>query len=123
MKRRNILLCTLSVPLLHAQDDSFTGTPLVRVEADGTEVKRLEISPDAGAKAQCRIAKKGRNYIWASRGNRELIRSNAGDWTYFVSPDGSGYVKILKDASGPFDYLEHLTSEFKTFTYWGRRTG
>ena len=56
MKRRNILLGTLSVPLLHAQDDSFTGTPLVRVEADGTEVKRLEISPDAGAKAQCRIA-------------------------------------------------------------------
>jgi hypothetical protein len=123
MKRRNLLFAPLAAPLLLAQDDGFTGTPLVRIEADGTEAKRLEISAEAGSKAQCRIEKKGRGYIWASRDNRELMRSNAGDWTYFVSPDGSGYVKILKNADGPFDYLEHVTSEFKTYTYWGRRTG
>jgi hypothetical protein len=50
--------------------------------------------------------------------------AHSGDWTYYVSPEGSGYVKVLTgSASQPYDYMEHLTSELKTVTYWGKRSG
>ena len=122
MKRRNLLLAAVAAPALQAQDDGFIGAPLVRVDADGNEVKRTELSEAAGEKYACRIARKGRRYVWASRGDRELTRSVSGDWTYYVSPEGSGYVKVLTGASGQaFDYVEHVTGEFKTVTYWGKR--
>jgi hypothetical protein len=122
MKRRNLLLAAVAAPALEAQDDGFTGTPLVRVDADGDEVKRTELSDAAGEKFACRITRKGRRYVWASRNDRELTRTVAGDWTYYVSPEGSGYVKVLTGAGGqPYDYVEHVTGEFKTVTYWGKR--
>jgi hypothetical protein len=123
MKRRNLLLAAAAAPALYAQDEGFTGTPLVRVDSDANETKRTELSEAAGEKYACRIVRRGRNRcVWASRGDRELMRSVAGDWTYYVSPEGSGYVKVLTGAEGqPFDYLEHVTGEFKTVTYWGKR--
>jgi|SRR5688572_25260295 hypothetical protein len=124
MDRRNLLLAALSAPLLEAQEQAFTGTPLVRVDADSTETKRTELSEVAGQKYECRVVRKGRKYVWASRGDRELIRANAGDWTYYVSPEGSGYVKVLTGSvTQPYDYMEHVTSELKTVTYWGKRSG
>jgi hypothetical protein len=122
MKRRNLLLAAVAGSALDAQDEGFTGTPLVRVDADGNETKRTELSEVAGEKYACRIMRKGRRYLWTSRGNRELERTVSGDWTYYVSPEGSGYVKVLTGVEGqPFDYLEHVTGEFKTVTYWGKR--
>jgi hypothetical protein len=122
MKRRNLLFAAVAASTLQAQEDGFTGTPLVRVDADGNETRRTELSELAGEKYACRIMRKGRRYVWSSRGDRELIRSNAGDWTYYISPEGSGYVKVLTGATGQqYDYLEHVTGEFKTVTYWGKR--
>jgi hypothetical protein len=122
MKRRNLLLAAVAGSALQAQDEGFTGTPLVRVDADGNETKRTELSEAAGEKYACRIIRKGKRFVWASRGDRELMRTVAGDWTYYVSPEGSGYVKVLMGVAGqPFDYLEHVTGEFKTVTYWGKR--
>ena len=107
---------------LDAQDEGFTGTPLVRIDSDGNETKRTELNEAAGEKYACRVVRKGRRFVWASRGDRELTRTVQGDWTYYVSPEGSGYVKLLTGVDGqPFDYLEHVTSEFKTVTYWGKR--
>jgi|SRR5688500_634195 hypothetical protein len=122
MKRRNLLLAAAAASALEAQDEGFTGTPLVRVDADGNETKRTELSEAAGEKYACRIVRKGRKYVWANRGDRELTRTVSGDWTYYVSPEGSGYVKVLTAVAGqPFDYLEHVTAEFRTVTYWGKR--
>ena len=124
MNRRNLLLAALSAPVLRAQDDVFSGRPLIRIDSDANETKRIELSDAAGQKYECRVVRKGRKYVWASRGDRELIRANAGDWTYYVSPEGSGYVKVLTgDVNLPYDYMEHVTDELKTFTYWGKRSG
>jgi hypothetical protein len=123
MDRRSVLFAALATPLVHGQDTGFAGTPLVRVDSDEKETKRTELSDTAGEKYQCRIVRKGRKYLWASRNNRELTRSDAGDWTYYVSPEGSGYVKVFHGAAEmPFDYMEHVTGELKTVTYWGKRT-
>jgi len=122
MDRRNVLLAALSAPLLAAETDIFVGTPLISVESDPRESKRTELSNTTDSKYRCRIVRQGRKYFWASRGSRELIRANAGDWTYFVSPEGSGYVKVLTgDIPMPYDYIEHVTDELKTYTYWGKR--
>ena len=106
------------------QELTFTGTPLIRLDADPAESKRTELSEAAGEKYECRIARKGRSFVWASRGNRQLRRADAGDWTYYVSPEGSGYVKVFNGASAPggYDYMEHVTAEMKTVTYWGKRS-
>jgi hypothetical protein len=123
MIRRLFLFTAAAGAAARAQDTGFTGTPLVRLDADAGEAKRTELSDAAGQRYECRITRKGRGYVWASRGNRELVRADAGDWTYYVSPEGSGYVKVFKSGSAPgdYDYLEHLSTELKTITYWGKR--
>jgi hypothetical protein len=111
------------VPVLAFGDDEvFIGAPTVRVDSDANETKRVELSDAAAQKYECRIVRKGRKYLWASRGNRELTRTDAGDYVYFVSEAGSGYVKIFTGEGGESSqYLEHLGSELKTITYWGKR--
>lgn len=116
-----ILLLCLS-PLLAADEVVFEGRALMRVDADGKEAKLTELSTDAGVKYGCRIVRRGRTYRWASRDDRKLDRVESGDFIYYVSPEGSGYVKVLGQAQrgAGFDYVEHVTSGFKTLTYWGR---
>lgn len=115
-----LLLCLL--PLVAADEVVFQGRALVRVDADGKDAKLTELSTDAGMKYGCRIVKRGRSYAWASRDNRRLDRVEAGDFIYYVSPEGSGYVKVLgpSQRGDGFDYVEHVTAGFKTLTYWGR---
>jgi hypothetical protein len=114
-----LLLAALVVPA-QSQDVVFEGRPLVRIDADPKESKTTELSSSAGTKYACRIVKKGRSFQWASRDNRKLDRVDAGDYTYYISPEGSGYVKVLKGSGGEYDYMEHLSAGFKTVTYWGK---
>lgn len=126
MIRRMFLLAgAFGAAAARAQQLAFTGTPLLRLDADPTENKRTELSEAAGEKYECRIARKGKSYVWVSRGNRDLDRVDAGDWTYYISPEGSGYVKVFKGAAAPgsYDYMEHLSAGMKTVTYWGKRGG
>jgi hypothetical protein len=106
------------------QDTIFVGNPSVRIDSDGKTSTPHDLSAEGASKYACRITGKGKRYFWASRDNRELIRSNSGDYVYFISPEGTGYVKIFTGKSpgpGGFDYLEHFSSELKTLTYWGKR--
>jgi hypothetical protein len=105
-----------------ADEVVFTGIPSARIDADGGQSVRVELSDLGAKKYECRITGKGKKYFWASRGNRELIRSDSGDYTYFISPEGTGYIKIALTKSGPFDYMEHFSNELKTVTYWGKRS-
>ena len=109
--------------LLFAADEPvFTGIPSVRIDADGAQSIRVELSDLGAKKYECRIVGRGKKYFWASRGNRELIRSDSGDYTYFISPEGTGFIKIALTKSGAFDYMESFTTEMKTVTYWGKRS-
>ena len=123
--RTLVLVAVTTVALFAADDTVFVGNPRVRFDADGKTTSPHELSGEGAEKYACRITKSGRKYIWASRENRELIRSEAGDFTYFISPEGTGYVKIFTGKAGGkrdgnFDYMEQLTSDLKTFTYWGK---
>ena len=65
----------------------------------------------------------GRRYVWASREDRQLNRRESGDWVYYISPGGQRYGRCLRAVSMPYDYMEHVTGELKTVTYWGKRAG
>lgn len=122
MIRRSFVFTAFAPFAAQAGEVEFIGTPMIRVDADENEVKRTTINEAGGRKYQCRVEKKGRKYIWASRGDRELIRSDAGDWTYYISPQGSGYVKVFSGTGLAYDYVEHVTGELTTVTYWGKRS-
>ncbi len=111
-----------SILALAADEMIFAGTPSVRIDADGGQSVRVELSDLGAKKYECRIIAKGKKFFWASRGNRELIRSDSGDYTYFISPEGTGYVKVALTKSAAFDYMESFTTELKTVTYWGKRS-
>ena len=104
-----------------ADEIVFEGTPSVRIDADGAQSVRVELSTRGSNKYECRIVGKGKKYVWASRDNRALIRSDSGDFTYFISPEGSGFIKIALAKTGAYDYMESFTTELKTVTYWGKR--
>jgi len=123
---RTLVLVAVTAATLFAADETvFVGNPKIRFDADGTTTSPHNLSPEGGEKYACRIVKSGRKYLWASRENREVIRSEAGDYTYYISPEGTGYVKVFTGKAGgkkpaDFDYMEQLTQDLKTFTYWGK---
>lgn len=125
-----ILLLLLCATLLTgaAPDETavFTGIPTVRVDTAGLDPDARRLTPEDGKKYQCRVVARKKKYYWASRGDKELIRSDAGDFTYFISPEGTGYIKIFKGVPGGnaphslFGYMEQLSSGLKTVTYFGK---
>jgi hypothetical protein len=90
----------------------------VRIDSDGREAKKQPILKPAA----CKIIRRGRHFEWATRENRRLDRVDSGDYVYYISPEGSGYVKVRKQpqSGAAYDYMEHLTSGFTTVTYWGK---
>jgi len=71
------------------------------------------------------VTKKGDDYIWETREKKPLVKTRSGVYTWFLSPTGTGYIKVAsREAPGiliePLTYTEHLTIGFLTITYWGK---
>ena len=116
------LVLAATASLASAADEVvFTGVPAVRFDVDGHNSTRVDLSDQGAQKYTCRIVQRKKKFYWASRGDRELIRSDAGDFTYYTSPEGTGMIKIALKPSGKYDYMEQFSSELKTVTYWGKR--
>jgi hypothetical protein len=122
MFRFVILLLLFSFAVPAAEEELvFSGLPSVRFDVDGKEAVRVDLSEQGSHKYVCRITGKGKRFFWASRGSRELIRYDAGGFTYYVSPEGSGFIKVAAVKGTDYDYMESFTAEMKTITYWGKR--
>lgn len=118
---RLLLLCFAVMALEAADEVVFLGVPAVRFDVDGKNSVRVDLSDQGAAKYTCRVVARKKKFYWASRGDRELLRHDAGDYTYFVSPQGTGIIKISLKPGGDYDYMEQFSSELKTVTYWGKR--
>jgi hypothetical protein len=115
-----LAFCLLVIPVFAADEVIFEGLPSVRMDADGKESVRVDLSEQGSRKYACRIVARKKKFYWASRGDRELIRSDSGDYSYFISPEGTGFIKVALVKGGPFEYMEQLTTGLKTVTYWGK---
>jgi hypothetical protein len=121
---RLFLALALAALSAAAQDVVFRGTPTVRVLSTTERDDRQQLSGDTAQKAECVIVQRGNKYYWRSRGDAPLNRVDLRGFTYFLHPQGLGFVKVLtgsrKEIGAPADYIESYTQGFETITYWGR---
>jgi hypothetical protein len=58
-----------------------------------------------GADAMLLIVKRGGQYFWASREDRQLVQIESGVFDLYIDPRGGGYVKVLDQRFMAPDYL------------------
>ena len=105
--------------------DVFVGRPAVRWSVAGEKATLQKLSGSDALQSECRIVRIGDSYYWASRAHKKLLRTESGYFTYFVNPEGTGYIKVFSGKRGAplnpdWDYMEHATFQFETITYWGK---
>ena len=119
-----------------AQDERivYSGTPLVAGTADGLAATTRPLRSESAGESGLRIVLRGGRFYWASRGDRELRRSESGRYIIFAC--AAGIIKLVDpmwDATRSplratveheqFDYVEMLHEHLTTLTYWGRGSG
>ena len=92
------------------------GTPFVKVESNSDTTTRYELTKKQNKEYQLIITEVGGSYFWTSRGGKELLKSNSGIYSNYVSPLGAGYIKV---STMDNTYIEHIHQGLNTLTYWG----
>ncbi len=111
-----ILLMLLSWSVL-AVEVEFQGTPRSRTSITNDHTVREVLDKKEAAKYSVSITREGDQYFWASRGNLPLIKTKSGAYTTYISSTGEGYIRVRDDQH---IYVEHLTVEMTSVTYYGR---
>ena len=91
-------------------------TPFVKVESNSNTTTRYELTKKQNKEYQLIITDVGGRFYWESRGGKELLKSNSGIYSNYVSPVGSGYIKV---STMDNTYIEHIHQGLNTLTYWG----
>lgn len=112
----------------------FEGRPLVKVDSSFERTTTQKLTADESFELLVRIVERQGKYYWASRGMKELVRSESGAYLTFHAIDGSGYVRVgtpmmldLRDRmpepqrQREIGYVEHLVIQFQSVTYYGNR--
>src|SRR5580765_70259 len=90
-----VAFLALTTSHVHAQN-VLSAEPSVRVDSNGDETSRRQLSAVERAQNRVIIIRQGNRYLWASREGRELIRVDSGGaFTLFLDAGGTGYVKVL----------------------------
>jgi hypothetical protein len=101
------------------QDASaLEGTPTVRVDATSEGTTRQQLDRDRAASEALRIKIVDGKYFWASRQDRPLMLTTAGEFTYLTSAEPGKYVRFRK-INDRLSYVEHVDMGFGSVTYWG----
>jgi hypothetical protein len=113
-----ILLLTISVESSYSEDRKLTtmGFPVSKIESNQNQTKRYELTKNQTKEYQVVISEFEGRFYWESRNKLELIKTISGIYTNYVSPTGSGYIKV---STLDNTYLEHINSGLGTITYWG----
>lgn len=114
-----IMLVYFLVGIGQAETIVFEGIPLVRNSSSMEESRNEQVQGENQVNYKLIIRKKGDEYIWFSREKKKLTYIQSGAFDYFVNPDGSGYMKIVKGENGKYLYMEHMSIGLQTITYWG----
>lgn len=109
----------------------FIGLPKTGTAFNGAEdAKLLNLTPERAQKLDCVITKKGDKYFWTSRDGHEVEKIVRGafitfrrldrpDYVRIVDPDMKKGVALLDEAAEKFDYVEHITLNLTSVTYYG----
>lgn len=125
-----LLLCAMSVPNAHAEIE-FEAVPVKAVFVNEGESQELELSEQQAEEARVVILKTSAGYVWATRKNLPMERTESGVYITYTAKSGAGYVRVLHPAMreavrslpldvGGFSYMEHLVNMLGSITYFGR---
>jgi len=96
----------------------LNGIPLVQAKCSFEDCKHFALSESQQLESRVLITKKNNKYLWASRGNRELTKSQSGAFTIFTENNGAGYIRVAR-AGDKILYTEHMGLALETISYWG----
>ena len=105
-------------PSIPGNATALEGTPTVRVEVSQDGATRRTLSRTEAAAETLSIRVKDGRMFWASRGDRPLTLTSAGDMTYLSSAEPGRYVR-LRRINDKITYVEHLDMGSRSVTYWG----
>jgi hypothetical protein len=124
-----LVVCASSLCIGQAKT-VFSGLPSTKLSEAGLDrvVQRLE-RKDA-ANLACIVSEIDGKYYWATRENKQLVRTESGAFITFVAVNGSGYVRfinpkmkqaaaLMSETEAKYDYVEHLVIGLGSVTYWG----
>ena len=115
----------------NAQSFTFIGMPSVKVTEGGIERSVEKIEKSQANSFNCVIKEIDGKFLWQTRGNKPLLKTDSVAFMTFIALDGSGYIRVIKpsltDAASAmsnteknFDYVEHLTLGLRSVTYYGK---
>jgi hypothetical protein len=126
-----LMFCLLLLQTAFSQSKTiFSGIPSIKISEGGVERTPETLSRERAIYVGCVISQIGAKYYWATRENKELIRSKTGAFITFVAVDGAGYIRtvspemkraasLMGETEAKFDYVEHLLIGLKSITYYG----
>ncbi|MFC1708834.1 hypothetical protein ACFL2J_02065 [Candidatus Omnitrophota bacterium] len=103
----------------YSENIAFEGTPISRTSSTSHGTESVQITEEKQINYKLVITKENYEFFWFSRERKKLKYIRSGVFSYFVSEDGSGYIKISKMEEGKYLYLEHMNLGLHTITYWG----
>lgn len=111
----------------------FEGTPSVAVEMLEGATRTVEVASSRVPELKVKIVQEGGKYIWASRDNRPMYKTESGAYITYTATNGAGYVRVLnpmmrnaleslplEQRAKEFVYMEHLVNRLGSITYFGR---
>ena len=133
MKRRSLaaVIVLYSATLCSGQATTvFSGVPSTKVSEAGLDRIVQHLERKDASNLVCTISEIDGKYYWATRENKQLVRTESGAFITFVAVNGSGYVRfinpklkkaasLMSNTEAKYDYVEHLVIGLSTVTYWG----
>lgn len=114
-------------------DIIFEGYPVTKFETNGIESAEHVLGSSDGMEYKVQITKQGDNFYWATRGNVQLHPVISGVYVTYIAINGAGYVRTYSEQmmrlynslpetqkQTELTYMEHLTHQIGTITYYGR---
>ena len=114
-------------------DIIFEGYPVIKFETNGIESAEHVLGSSDGMEYKVQITKQGEKFYWATRGNAQLHPVISGVYVTYIAINGAGYVRTYSEQmmrlynslpeiqkQTELTYMEHLTHQIGTITYYGR---
>ena len=131
--RLSVVACLLLLAApSSAAEIVFYGEPIKRVSTSPADVTEQTLTATQATEFAVTIIREGNKYLWASRENNLVTRTESGSYVTFHAQNGSGYVRIYKphmyelmsglspeQRAGEVGYMEHLVLQFSSITYFG----
>lgn len=126
------VIAAVVVPCIAAEVE-FEALPSQVVYIDEAKTTEATLSSKQATEARVRIIRTETGYIWETRKNLLLEKSESGVYITYTALNGAGYVRVINPAmrsmlqslpptqrEKEFAYMEHLVNRLGSITYFGK---